>query len=327
MRLSAGEHDVVIQPERADLALEGAPEFPGTDDGAESSFLSPGDLLEGFNKILLAFDGLQVPYSEDDLPVLRKIERPSALCRVTRMEEIAPEAVGYNCDRCGDVQFPNARKIALADGDDVICGVEHVLDLLPPFMILKGKGVYVITVPGDNEGGAILFFEASTGVAGRPGEVGVDEIKLCPTFLQLRFDVRIMSLSQIFVASICGDIPDRSWIHMRILRGTDPVYFIHGRETLELRNREKLPQSLQMDLSSQRRLRMTHKEQLHRLGPSGNYYKSGISQPGLPHLTWSHGAWFLTLLTSIGPFPNPQYTTPFPHLETGSSHLRSPARP
>ena len=53
----------------------------------------------------------------------------------------------------------------------------------------------------------------------------MDEIKPDPMFLHQVFDVRIVPLTQFFVAPIRGNIPDWSRIHMRILRDTRPGLF------------------------------------------------------------------------------------------------------
>ena len=233
---------VVLQPKRADLTLKGGADLPGTDDHAQDIFSFPDDPLNRFDKISLAFDGLQIPHREEDFLIQREIERLSALQRVARVEEIAPEPVRYDRDRCGDVQFLDARKIALADGDDMICSVEHVFDLCPPFIVLEGEGVDIIAVPGDHEGNVVLLLEAGTGIASRPGEMGVDEVELSPTFLNQGFDMSIVPLTKSFVISICGKIPDGSWGYLHILRGTGQVYFIRRGKTFELRNRQIFPQ-------------------------------------------------------------------------------------
>ena len=79
MRLPAGEQNVILQPERADLAFKGGAKFPGTDNHAQYIFPFPNNFLNRFDKIRLALDRLQVPHCEDELLLQREVERLSAL--------------------------------------------------------------------------------------------------------------------------------------------------------------------------------------------------------------------------------------------------------
>jgi len=47
----------------------------------------------------------------------------------------------------------------------MICSVEHVLDLLPPFVISEGEGVNIIAMCCDNKRDIVFLLETSAGIA------------------------------------------------------------------------------------------------------------------------------------------------------------------
>ncbi len=110
----------------------------------------------------------------------------------------------------------DAFEIALADGDDVICGVEHVFDLCPPFIVLEGEGVNIIAVPGDHKGGAVVLLEAGTGVALWPREVCVYYIEIKFILDYCFFNGIIEYISDLFILIVCRNVTYAYWENQNV---------------------------------------------------------------------------------------------------------------